>query len=48
MNLKLPIIIKKIEAIDKPSPILNYRESKKLQTEQHVIRDYYCNRKTYY
>lgn len=45
---KVPIIINKIEKIASPDKIGETRQSKKLKTEKHLIRELYNLRKSYY
>lgn len=45
---KLPIIINKIEKVASPDKIGETRQSKKLKTNKHLIRDLYNLRKSYY
>ncbi len=45
---KVPIILKKIEKVSVPNKIGETRLSKKLKTKEHVIRDLYNLRKSFY
>jgi hypothetical protein len=48
MNQKAPIIIKKLTSKATGTSTQEKRESKRLQTTQHTIRDFFSNRRSYY
>lgn len=48
MNEKAPIIIKKLTSKAMGTSSQEKRESKRLQTSQHIIRDFFSNRRSFY